>query len=85
MIRQENLQIATSGHRDMLDLTREVAESVARAAIAAGNIGLDNAAVMQALVTVGYDDWIFIEQDTHLQDPLLDLTISRNFLRTAGF
>lgn len=32
-----------------------------------GNIGLDNIAVMRALVEAGYDDWIFVEHDTHLQ------------------
>ncbi len=53
--------------------------------LGAGNIGLDNIAVMRALVDVGYDDWVFIEQDTHLQDPLLDLAISRDYLRDAGF
>lgn len=53
--------------------------------LGAGNIGLDNAAVMRALVEVGYDGWIFVEHDTHLQDPLKDLAISRAYLREAGF
>lgn len=53
--------------------------------LGAGNIGLDNAAVMRALVEVGYDDWIFVEHDTHLQDPMKDLAISRQYLRDAGF
>ena len=53
--------------------------------LGAGNIGLDNAAVMQALVRVGYDGWILVEHDTHLQDPLADLAISREYLRRAGF
>jgi len=53
--------------------------------LGAGNIGLDNAAVMKALVDVGYDKWILIEHDTHLQDPLKDLAISRQYLRDAGF
>jgi len=53
--------------------------------LGAGNIGLDNAAVMRALVQVGYDGWILVEQDTHLQDPLKDLAISREYLRKAGF
>jgi len=53
--------------------------------LGAGNIGLDNAAVMRALVEAGYDGWIFVEHDTHLQDPLKDLEISRQYLRDAGF
>lgn len=53
--------------------------------LGAGNIGLDNAAVMRALVDTGYDDWVFVEQDTHLQDPLKDLAISRQYLHDAGF
>jgi len=53
--------------------------------LGAGNIGLDNAAVMKALVAVGYNGWIFVEHDTHLQDPLKDLAISRQYLRDAGF
>jgi sugar phosphate isomerase/epimerase len=52
--------------------------------LGAGNIGLDNAAVMHALREVGYDGWILIEQDTHLQDPFKDLAISRKYLRQAG-
>lgn len=53
--------------------------------LGAGNIGLDNVAVMRALVEVGYDGWIFVEQDTHLQDPFIDLAKSRQYLRAAGF
>lgn len=53
--------------------------------LGAGNIGLSNAAVMQALVEVGYEGWVFVEHDTHLQDPVIDLAISRQYLREAGF
>jgi len=53
--------------------------------LGAGNIGLDNSAVMKALVEVGYDGWVFVEHDTHLQDPFIDLKISRDYLRKAGF
>ena len=53
--------------------------------LGAGNIGLDNAAVMRKLVEVGYDGWIFVEHDTHLQNPLIDLAKSRDYLRDAGF
>jgi len=53
--------------------------------LGAGNIGLDNAAVMRALVEVGFDGWVMVEHDTHLQDPYIDLAISRQYLRDAGF
>lgn len=49
-----------------------------------GNIGLDNAAVVKALLGIGYDGWIFVEHDTHLQEPLVDLKASREYLREAG-
>ncbi len=50
-----------------------------------GNIGLDNAAVMRALAETGYDGWVFVEHDIHLQEPLKDLALSRQYLRDAGF
>jgi hypothetical protein len=53
--------------------------------LGAGNIGLDNAAVLKAMVENGFDGWVDVEQDTHLQDPLKDLAVSRKYLRDAGF
>ncbi len=53
--------------------------------LGAGNVGLDNAAILQAVVDRGFAGWTHIEQDTHLQDPLVDLKISREYLRKAGF
>jgi sugar phosphate isomerase/epimerase len=50
-----------------------------------GNIGLDNAKVLQEIVASGYDGWVFVEHDTHLRDPLLDLAVSREYIRQAGF
>ncbi|MFZ2654563.1 MAG: sugar phosphate isomerase/epimerase [Victivallales bacterium] len=49
-----------------------------------GNIGQDNAAVIKELKTCGYDGWVFVEHDTHLQDPLMDLSESRQYLKHAG-
>ncbi len=46
-----------------------------------GNIGMDHRAVMQALKKAGYDGWIFVEQDTHLRDPLEDLAVSLRLLK----
>jgi sugar phosphate isomerase/epimerase len=53
--------------------------------LGAGNVGLDNLAVLKAAVAGGFDGWVFIEQDTHLQDPLIDLAKSREYLRKGGF
>lgn len=49
-----------------------------------GNIGLDNDAVVKALLEIAYDGWIFVEHDTHLREPLEDLKISRQYLKKAG-
>jgi sugar phosphate isomerase/epimerase len=46
---------------------------------------LDNAAVMKLLKKVGYDGWVFVEQDQHYRDPLKDLAESRKYLKAAGF
>ncbi len=48
-----------------------------------GNIGQDNAEVIKTLKTKGYNGWVFVEHDTHLQDPLIDLAESYNVLRRA--
>jgi len=53
--------------------------------LGAGNVGLDFKAIRQSLVKVGYDGWCYVEQDTHLQDPIKDLAKSRRVLRDAGF
>jgi sugar phosphate isomerase/epimerase len=49
-----------------------------------GNIGLDNIAFMKAALETGYDGWIFIEHDTHLQDCYTDLKLSREYLEEGG-
>lgn len=50
-----------------------------------GNIGLDNIEILNAAVRSGYKGWIFVEHDTHLQDPLIDLMKSRQYLKKGGF
>ncbi len=52
--------------------------------LGAGNIGLDNKAIIAELKRAGYEGWVFVEQDTHLQDPLVDLAKSRKYLEAAG-
>jgi len=53
--------------------------------LGAGNIGLDNAAVLKTVAKKGFDGWVHVEQDSHLQDPIKDLAVSRKYLRDAGF
>jgi sugar phosphate isomerase/epimerase len=48
-----------------------------------GSIGMDNAAVLRRLVAMRYDGWVFVEHDTHLRDPFLDLADSRRFIADA--
>lgn len=52
--------------------------------LGAGNTSLDNAAIIKLLVKKGYDGWILVEHDTHLQEPLKDLAISREYIRKAA-
>ncbi len=53
--------------------------------LGAGEMGDVNAKVIQAAVEAGFDGWVFVEHDTHLQEPVKDLAISRDYLRKAGF
>lgn len=52
--------------------------------LGAGNINLDHGPIIAALRQAGYDGWVFVEHDTHLREPLTDLTTSRQYLRRAG-
>jgi len=52
--------------------------------LGAGNIGQDHKVFVQELVNSGYDGWIFVEHDTHISDPLRDLAVSRQYLRSVG-
>ena len=49
-----------------------------------GNIPIENEQVVKTLIKRGYAEWVFVEHDTHLRDPLEDLAVSREFLRKAG-
>lgn len=53
--------------------------------LGAGNVGLDNADVLHAVVDRGFNGWVHVEHDHHQQEPLIDLKISREYLRNAGF
>ncbi len=52
--------------------------------LGAGEMGELNLDLLKALKKKDYNGWIFVEHDTHLQDPKLDLAISREFMRRAG-
>ncbi len=46
-----------------------------------GDVARDVAAV---LLKNNYDGWVMVEHDTHLQDPKIDLKISRDYLKNCG-
>ncbi|WP_135549997.1 sugar phosphate isomerase/epimerase family protein [Paenibacillus cymbidii] len=50
-----------------------------------GNIGLDAKLVLDTAVQHRFDGWVYVEHDTHLQQPLTDLAASREYLRKAGY
>ncbi len=43
-----------------------------------------NDKVVKIMLAHGFDGWMMIEHDTHLQDPLKDLKASREYLRKLG-
>ena len=50
-------------------------------ALGVGEMGLDNAAVLKAVVKRGFDGWVHVEQDCHLRDPYEDLAGSRQYIK----
>ena len=52
--------------------------------LGAGEMGELNRLAVLKLLEMGYNGWLFVEHDTHLQDPKLDLAISREFIRKCG-
>ena len=40
--------------------------------------------VLLKLQEKGYEGWIHVEHDTHLQEPAKDLKISRDYMRDCG-
>lgn len=51
--------------------------------LGAGNNGFSNASVIEELLRVGWGGWIHVEHDTHMRDPLVDLTVSWNFIQNV--
>lgn len=47
-----------------------------------GEMGELNADAVKLLTGYGYDEWILVEHDTHLREPMLDYADSREFLRS---
>jgi len=46
-----------------------------------GNFPVQNEECVRELISRGYNGWIYVEHDTHLRDPLVDLKGSRDMLR----
>lgn len=51
--------------------------------LGAGNNGFSNAPVLEELARVNWSGWVYIEQDDHLRDPMLDLKTSLNFIQNV--
>lgn len=52
--------------------------------LGAGEMGDLNKQILVLLQEKGYEGWIFVEHDTHLQDPAIDLKISREYMKACG-
>ena len=52
--------------------------------LGAGEMGDLNRQVLLKLQEKGYNGWIHVEHDTHLQEPAKDLKISRDYMRDCG-
>ena len=52
--------------------------------LGAGEMGDLNKKIIEKLLEKGYNGWIFVEHDTHLQSPEIDLKISRDYIRECG-
>lgn len=51
--------------------------------LGAGNAGVDYAGAAKALLKHGYDGWVFIEHDTHTDEPVKQLKTSLELVRKA--
>lgn len=52
--------------------------------LGAGEMGEQNVRIIETLKSIGYDGWLLVEHDTHLQDPAKDLAVSREYIRQLG-
>lgn len=52
-------------------------------ALGDGNNGFDNTKVLEALLEVGWDGWIHVEQDNHQQEPLVELKQSIDVIKSV--
>ena len=52
--------------------------------LGAGVMGDIPKKVAEVLLKNNYDGWVMVEHDTHLQDPQIDLKISRDYLKNCG-
>ncbi len=52
-------------------------------ALGDGNNGFDNTNVLEALLEVGWDGWIHVEQDNHQQEPLVELKQSIDVIKSV--
>ncbi|MBR7133621.1 MAG: TIM barrel protein [Clostridia bacterium] len=52
--------------------------------LGAGEMGDLNKEILFAIKKVGYNGWICVEHDAHLREPIEDLKISREYIKSCG-
>ena len=52
--------------------------------LGAGEMGDLNKAIIKQLIEKNYQGWMFVEHDTHLRNPEIDLKISRDYIKDCG-
>ncbi len=84
IIQKYHDRIAVMHLKDVVSFEEKGEKKVRFCELGAGNIGMDFGKIVKALKDAKYDGWIHIEHDTHLRDPLIDLSVSRNVLKELG-
>ena len=86
IVRKYHRRICVMHLKDVF-LTGKISDSGAKEyqfrALGDGNNGFDNSTVLKALLEVGWDGWIHIEQDNHQQEPLVELKKSIGLIRSV--
>ncbi len=86
LIRKYHHRLAAVHFKDIYYLDKSIGlerwpERLRFCEIGGGNAGLDYVKIAEELIKTHYHRWILIEQDTHLQEPQIDLKISAGILK----
>ena len=84
IVEKYSVRIISLHVKDFVYKNKEASEWYERVrfcGLGCGEMGDLNADVINILKKRGYNDWILVEHDTHLRDPLQDLAESREYIR----